>query len=156
MKILVDGVDGVGKTTLINVLADEFHCDVLHMTKNGSKRYMDYWDKSFLNNVVLDRSFFSEVVYSKVFNRQTELSAKRVNTLVNRYKHDKWRMIFLTAETSELLKRLNLRGDEEEVIKSNLDALTAAYRDLSTKYNIPLINVETTTNEEIINIILKG
>ena len=33
MNIIIEGCDGVGKTTLAKKLADKYCCDILHMTK---------------------------------------------------------------------------------------------------------------------------
>ena len=37
MNIIIEGCDGVGKTTLAKKLADKYCCDILHMTKNSDK-----------------------------------------------------------------------------------------------------------------------
>ena len=80
MKIYLDGCDGSGKSTLAKYLADRFNLDIFCLTKNSEKSKMRYIDIGLsLDNVVHDRTFFSEVVYPKIFCRD-----EWINELLNK------------------------------------------------------------------------
>lgn len=154
MRIILEGPDGVGKTTLAQQLADHYGCDIIHMTEKGSKKFFDYQDKARLDNIVSDRSFFSERVYSSVFNRKEKnLTPGEVDELYYWYKRWGWKIIFLDASTETIVKRLNIRGDEDEHKIRNIEKLRATYNVVASDYNIPIIDVEKRSLQEIIKVL---
>ena len=67
MIVIIEGVDGSGKSTLVKQLADEgFQVTSIESNKEGSKEYIEwatlnmYPDDTF---VVTDRSFLTDLVY---------------------------------------------------------------------------------------------
>lgn len=84
MNIIIEGIDGSGKTTLANKLVKNYHLNNnIHLTsktKNDFKFHMDL----LVNNcrTVFDRFHFSEFnVFSTLYNRKTKLT------------HEEWDLI---------------------------------------------------------------
>lgn len=72
MRIILEGVDGMGKTTLANHLCQKFGFGYYHPPRPLKKDFKNYFIYSFdeykavlqLNHVILDRSFISEYAYN--------------------------------------------------------------------------------------------
>lgn len=156
MRLIVEGPDGVGKTTIVKQLAEHFNCDILHMTEHGSKRLSDYQMKAFLDNVISDRSFLSELVYTQVFNRENPINVHEYEELIKQYQSKGWMIIILDASTKCLTERLNLRGDEDEYKVKNIADLRMFYRALAYFYDLPLINTEDLIIEDLIKDLEEG
>lgn len=150
MRIIVDGPDGVGKSTLIQALADYFGCDILHMTEKGSKKFIDYQDKANLDNVVSDRSFLSEMVYGVLFNKEKKLNLWEYEKLVQVYKEKGWHFIILDASTECIIERLTARGDEDPHKIKNIAGLRALYRSCAYFYELPILDSEDLNLDELI------
>jgi thymidylate kinase len=67
-RIIIEGADQQGKTTLCNVLQDKLGWDIRHFGKpfDGFDFVKDYL---LPKDTISDRNFLSEVVYSKVQDR---------------------------------------------------------------------------------------
>ena len=152
----MEGCDGVGKTTLVRKLADHFECDILVMTEKGSKRIEDYEDKANLNNVISDRSFLSELVYSNVFNRKSPQTPFQYEALVKLYRSRGWIFLILDADTQCIIDRLMLRGNEDEYKVKAIEKLGMFYKAIAYFYNIPIINTENLDVNELIKNLEEG
>lgn len=74
MRIIVDGPDGTGKTTLIKLYEEKGYKCLYHGTKasafdieNDYKIIIDYIKKNPNENIVIDRLFHSQYIYSSIF-----------------------------------------------------------------------------------------
>ena len=82
MIIIVEGIDRVGKTTLVNKLSEILDIPVIKQTRIGGNRtsaedivsvnygraagLIDFWNhKVFTTDIILDRFFWTEAVYNK-------------------------------------------------------------------------------------------
>ena len=140
MKVIVEGADGVGKSTIVNNLAKTYNCDIIQMTKWGSRRFTDYGAKLMLDNVISDRSFLSEMIYKQAFWLQPELSFGEFNKLIYDAKEQRWKFIILTAPIDILTQRLIDRGDEEDEIIKNIEFIDHLYRIYATTCNLPIFD----------------
>lgn len=71
MLVLVEGVDGSGKTTLVKKLFEKGYC-CKRVFRNGNKEAGNFYKYAYRDGiVVLDRSFISDYVY-----RQTDLQPR--------------------------------------------------------------------------------
>jgi len=75
MRVILEGVDASGKSTLASKLIKDYDLSMIH---SGGKAANDltYYTNLLtrLDNVILDRAHISEVVFSKIYNRPERLS----------------------------------------------------------------------------------
>ena len=156
MRIIVEGPDGAGKSTLVRKLADHFKCDILAMTEKGSKEKRDYLDKATLDNIVSDRSFLSEMVYTQVFERENPISVQEYEALIKHYLSHGWIFLILDASAKALTERLNLRGDEDEYKIKQISDIRVFYRAIAYFYDLPVINTEELDVDQLIKDLEEG
>ena len=129
--LIIEGIDGVGKTTLVEYLQSygmkKYHFDYDSKNMDLFTKYMKVLleDNSEL---VLDRSFISEMVYGPVIRNKCKLSIEDYTKLLVAYKNTGAKIIYLTAPKDVLLKR---RNDE----KSDYEVITNYYEELNKKYD---------------------
>ena len=80
------------------------------------------------SELVLDRSFISEMIYGPVIRNKCKLSIEDYTKLLVAYKNTGAKIIYLTAPKDVLLKR---RNDE----KSDYEVITNYYEELNKKYD---------------------
>ena len=143
MQLIIEGCDGTCKSTLSFILASKNKCDLVRLIENGSKEFIDYLTKCLLHNVVHDRSFISEVVYSKVYGYKCALSEKEIDILINNMKDEAIAAVILDCESKIICERLKMRGDEQEKVFKNIEKIRKEYLKFAKKYGIKVID---TTN----------
>ena len=144
VPVVVDGMTGTGKSTLVNHLAKKLNLevmpeefrdpyDLLNKYSQDTKwcypmqlnflmtRFIQYTVASDNENYILDRSIFSDPVYAKLFYEFGHLSEKEYNnyltffnTLMETIKKPKC-MIILTCSFDEVMNRIEERGREDEL-----------------------------------------
>ena len=154
MKIIIEGCDGSGKTTLANKLAKVFNCEIEHDStpcdfKNYSTRLQDG------KNTIYDRFFLGQFVYNKENERlltHTELT--QLKTLC--IKLDVL-MIYVDIKDETLLKRLKNRSSEEKekdrkmMEHLNVDTLEAFIKLTKMRYDWVNTGFVTVREEDLIN-----
>lgn len=82
MVILIEGIDGTGKSTLAGKLSKMYNWPILHFTSK------DRTEEDFLNTLrgggkyfVSDRSHWSELAYGPVFRGRSELDDVQMQTI---------------------------------------------------------------------------
>ncbi len=104
--IIVEGLDGCGKTTLITNLTKQGKQLVIPNNdfKNFYYKYVDTFDKSSINSV-MDRSFISVMVYGKILSNKTKISEQNYLKLLKLYTRNNSSIIYLYAPQELLLER---------------------------------------------------
>lgn len=150
MRIALEGVDGSGKTTVAEKLANKYGCNIIRLTYNGDRSIESYSHLMKSENVVHDRTFISEMIYPKYFNRASRLDVEFIPELFYKMRFNRIKLFILTASDETILERIGKRGDEfiddaKKFIKINQDYLTLAKRH---KYKV--IDTTNKTIDEIV------
>jgi len=143
--IIIEGLDGVGKTTLVNYFVTEgmkkhhFDYDVNNM--DLFSKYMRILQEENLN-LVLDRSFISEMVYGPVLREKSKLALEQYKQLLLAYKENGASIIYLNAPQEVLLERRKAEPKDFEMILNHYDELHNQYNAI-IDYSKEYINVMT-------------
>lgn len=146
--LIIEGIDGVGKTTLVEYLQTfgmkKFHFDYDYNNMDLLSKYMKLLS---IDNeqLVLDRSFISEMVYGPVMRNNCKLSIDDYTKLLVAYKNSGCKIIYLTAPKEELLKRRNNDKSDYEIINNYYNELHEKYEEImnSSSQFIEVIKINT-------------
>lgn len=133
MRIIIEGADGVGKSTITKEIAEEYNLSLVHLTNRDPRDFEFYKESLRKQNVIYDRNFISEMIYPEIFNRPGKLEYYEFDYLINKAK-DLGYQIFIIHNNDYKLKNF-----EEEVIKDNILKIKEDYLKLGAKYNIPIV-----------------
>ena len=143
--IIVDGVVGVGKSTLMNILAEERNMvpfqepvvdnPVLEKFYHDRERYSFPLQAFFLNkrfehikkasslkNAILDRSIYGDVIFAKMLNDTKEMSDEEFDIYNDLFHHMLKHiqapklMVYLEISVDNAIDRIQKRGRDYELI----------------------------------------
>lgn len=150
MKIALDGVDCTGKSTIAEKLANMYGCNIIHLTQHGNRTLRSYMQFMKCDDVVHDRTFLSELVYSKYFGKEPFYGAAIETHLLADLKANKINMFVLTGSDEAIMERLKARGDELVTDIDMLKAINEEYVSLARKYRFPVIDTTNKTIDQIV------
>lgn len=82
MKIIIEGNDGVGKTTLAKRLQGDLNIkSYIHLSGKDPRDFRFYSTLLEKEDVIFDRSFIDEPIYSFVLGRECKLNTIQLDTL---------------------------------------------------------------------------
>lgn len=164
--ICIDGVVGVGKSTLMNILTEEGFVPfaepvvdnpILPKFYEDRKRYSFQLQIFFLNhrfdhikkamkmeNAVLDRSIYGDLIFAKMLRDNGEMDEEEFNIyrhlLCNMLEHlsPPKLMIYLESSVDEAMKKINKRGRECELTteKEYWETLNKEYQNYFNEYDL--------------------
>ena len=132
-KIIVEGIDGTGKSTFCNLLKTTLHIHATDKTLNTFDWHFNILKQE--ESQVWDRSYIGEWVWSKVFNRQCKLTDEDIKKLL-----EVEGQVFVYCQSNIWKDVLTKRGQSNQ-IESRLLALKY-YEDFFIKFNVPIIRRE--------------
>lgn len=154
MRIILEGVDGAGKTTLAKILADKYGLDICHCTQCDAADYDFYSQTLRKENVVWDRHTIGELIYPTVFGRKRQVSVEDVRLILHYAKQEGVIVLVLTADMPTLLERLNNRQvSENPLIMENLDYIDNEFRFYAEQYHLQLIDTSKMTLQQIFDLV---
>ncbi len=109
--LIIEGIDGVGKTTLSNQLESfgfkKYYFDYDEKSDNLVNKYNSVLYKNIndLDRLVFDRSFVSEMVYGPILRGVSRLSENEFKSLLINYNKYGCKIIHMVASTDTLLLR---------------------------------------------------
>ena len=149
MIIILEGVDGVGKTTLAELLANIHNAEVVHATRETPNDW-DYFfgilDSSYGRNIIADRSFWGQFAYQK--KEERKLTREELHMLEGAVMRSGGVIIYVTANKEDIEARLASRG---EVTSRPIKKLLKKYERLVSEAACKVITYNTSTGEVSIN-----
>jgi len=141
--IIIEGLDGVGKTTLVDYFVNmgmkKYHFDYDVQNMDLFTKYMRVLDEK-TDILVLDRSFISEMVYGPVLRNNCKLTIEQYIELLKLYREKGTTIIYLTAPKEVLLERRSNDLNDYEMIDKYYETLNARYDEIMD-YSCNYINV---------------
>ena len=145
MMIVLEGVDGAGKTTLANILAKTYNAGIIHATRetpNNWAWFSELMDVARDRNVIMDRSFWGQFVYQDPEERK--LTWEQLHELEHRLEQEEGKLIYVTADDADITKRLS---DRAENLSRPLKTLKARYETVILSAECQVIIYNTSTGE---------
>lgn len=146
MRIIIEGCDGTGKTTLVDGLAKEFNLGKIHISNKDPNDLDFYYQFLRKDDVIFDRNLIGEMIYPKIFNRPQKLKEYELDYLIAKAKELDIKIIVLTAAIDTI--NFRLKQDEFSVVRKNLDYINNEFLKYAGKYNIPVINTSKYGTDE--------
>lgn len=113
MLIVLEGVDGVGKTTLANNLALLLDGEVIHSTRetpNDQAWFMDMIKRGAKGETIIaDRFFWGQFVYQEEKDRK--LSIEELHAMEMLLHLSGGKLVYVTADVGNIRERLKARGE---------------------------------------------
>ena len=149
MRIILEGCDGTGKTTLAKLLADKYKLEICHCTQSDPGDFEFYKQTVRKDNVVWDRHTIGELIYPDVFGRKQKLSPEDAR-LVTLYAKEAGTKIFvLTGDVEDIRKRLTVRGSEDQRVLDKLEWINQRFLDFAYMFDLPVIDTSKMTIQDI-------
>lgn len=170
--LVIDGVVGAGKTTLMNILKDEGFVPFEEPVYNNPILEKFYYDRNrysfplqifFLNkrfkhikeaccieNAVMDRSIYGDVIFAKMLMESGEMSKEEFELYIELFEnmlehcHPPKLMVYLEVSVDEAINRINKRGREyEKIVERNYwERLNKNYQEYFGQYSIsPILKI---------------
>lgn len=150
MRIALDGVDGAGKSSVTEKLANKFGCNIARLTYNGDRSFAAYVNFMLCENVVHDRTFISEIIYPKYFGKDSRLNPSVIESLYEMLTCQGINVFILTASDETILERIGKRGDEFIDDMNKFKAINRDYLELAKVHNFIVIDTTNKTIDEVV------
>lgn len=145
VEMVVDGVTGVGKSSLVKIISEEFGFTpfnemfedenrLLHkffynrekwafpmQTNFLTNRFRQYKEASRIGNAVMDRSIYSDSIFARMYLEQGYLSAEEFSVYENllgtmlEHVDPPKILVYLRVGTDEAIRRIHRRGRPDEL-----------------------------------------
>ncbi|WP_170291797.1 deoxynucleoside kinase [Heliobacterium mobile] len=145
VQLVIDGVTGVGKSTLVDLLAKDLNLvefremfedenQLLHKFFHNrerwafpmqinflTNRFKQYREASRSNQAIMDRSIYSDAIFAKMYREQGYLTVEEYNVYENLLNsmidglEPPRLMVYLKVDTDEAIRRIHMRGRADEV-----------------------------------------
>lgn len=158
--IILEGIDGAGKTTVADYLNQNgystYHFTYDKKNKNIEDKYINLLDEE-TQNMVLDRSFVSELVYGPVLRHSCKLNREQLEKILTRYKQVNPIVLYFKANKEDILQRRIKDEKDYQMLTINYDALNNRYekviRVISKYLNVIEINTSERSVEEVLSLV---
>lgn len=147
MLIQVIGCDASGKSTFIEALSKELNYPVLkgssfQQSQCSQDELYEKFDKLMdLENTILDRSFYCNLVYAPLYKDYAMISDEQFEKLESKIE-GKSLTIYLYADVETLTERLNKRGDDY-VKAERIPEILKGYADVLVKSKLNFAHFDT-------------
>lgn len=150
MIIIIEGPDGSGKSTLAELLHRQTGYTVLHRTQPKTEEDKQRMMEEYIQviragkNVIMDRSWYSEMVYGPVMRNASVISYLQMYELERMAAKNGAIVIHCTAPETALWKRCLRRGEDYITKRETFHEICVGFRDLmhSVPHLIPVVTYE--------------
>lgn len=155
--IIIEGIDGVGKTTIAEEL-EKFGYTRYHLTyeEKSEDGYLNILKKD-IDRLVLDRSFVSELVYGPILRNYSRINKTQTENIIRQYQKAQTKMIYLKATKATLLKRRENDIEDLSMLQEYYDKLNSSYdkimQILNRYFSIIEIDTSEISTSEVVKII---
>lgn len=140
--ILVEGMDGAGKTTLIeklkalntDILCKHFTHEDVEATPDPILRYAQYLECASLQHastVIFDRGWYSDMIYENILrDGKNAISAEQISIVERLCRgYGDLTVVFVTTSVSNAWARCKQRGEDLITSKDLLKKVSVAYNE---------------------------
>lgn len=123
MIYILEGCDGTGKSTLAKKLAPILGADIIHCTAetpNDYNFFSEIISASISRNIIADRFCYGQFVYQT--NEERKLTQTQLFQLEAEMLNAGVKLIYVTADTNEIMNRLISRGEKTAKSVDNIKA----------------------------------
>lgn len=157
MRIIITGVDGAGKSTLVGKLRQKYKLDSLHLTDKDPTTFEFYKSLLYKTNLVTDRDFIDEMIWPEIFHRKGMLNFRKFEKLVSLSNEVGAKIIVLTAPIDVLKSRLGERAVEErKETLDNLEKVDGMFRYYAGLCNAPVVDTSDMTFDQFCRLYIEG
>lgn len=153
MKIILEGADGTGKTTLAKILANRYGLDICHCTQDDPGDYDFYRHTLRKENTVWDRHTLGELIYPHIFDRKQKIGSEDARLLMHYAKEEDVKAFVLTCENNTIRKRLLERGGEHQRIWENVEYINQQFLFYAKEFHVPIIDTSKMTLQQIFDLV---
>ena len=153
MRIILEGADGTGKTTLANILAHKYGLDICHCTQHDPADFNFYRETMRKENVIWDRHTIGELIYPIVFDRVAKVTPQEAKAIISMAIAEDVKIFVLTCDQEILEKRVAERGIEHEKITENLAWIDQKFKECARWLGVPIIDTSNMTLGQIFNLV---
>lgn len=153
MKIILEGCDGTGKTTLAKILAEKYGLEIAHCTQHDAADYDFYRQTLRKENVIWDRHTLGELIYPHVFGREQQIATEDARLVMHYAKQEGVKVFVLTCDNEVIEQRLSERGGEHKSIWENLGYINDKFIWYAEQFYIPIIDTTKMTLQEIFDLV---
>lgn len=153
MKIILEGCDGTGKTTLAKILAEKYGLDICHCTQHDAADYDFYRQTVRKENVVWDRHTLGELIYPTLFDREAKIGIEDARLVMHYAKEEKVKVFVLTADLNTIYNRLEARQNEDKRILANVNYIDSYFKHYAKTYNLPIVDTSKMTLQQIFDLV---
>ena len=130
MRLILEGPDCAGKSTMAKDLAERLGLDIIKSTYYGPKTSDAYRSRLACQDVVIDRCWISEVIYSKYFYHRSEVDDFNDRMLCNTCVKYNIPIVVMLPPIDVIIQRMMDRGDDfYSVVSPNVQAIYKDYED---------------------------
>lgn len=134
MRLILEGPDCAGKSTMAKELAERLMLDIIKSTRHGPKTLDAYNERLACQDAVIDRCWISEVIYSKYFGFAQVVDDFTDRMLCNICVKQNIPIIVMLPPIDVIIRRMTERGDEfYSVVYPNINAIYQDYVDYCAK-----------------------
>lgn len=133
MLIIIEGPDGSGKSTLAAKISSQTGYDVVHRSQPKTQADKDRMLAEYIllissgRNIILDRSWYSEMVYGQVMRDKSVISTSQMYALEEQLTKTGALIIYCTDDKDVLWERCQVRGEDYITDRETFDSICDKY-----------------------------